>query len=165
MDNRELHPDLSELLRCLTARRVRFLVVGGYAMAVAGVARATLDLDVFVEPTAANAERLAGVFKEFGYSSLARLAPAYFSKAKQMAVIGREPLQVDFITSIDGLSFREGWLSRTEVTVDGAVIPFLGFDALLKNKRAAGRAKDRGDVAALEALRDARRARPRRRGR
>ena len=94
MDNRTLHPDLSELLRSLRTRHVRFVVVGGYALAVAGVVRATSDLDLFVDPTKANAKRLSGVFREFGYLELSRLAPRYFALPKQMAAIGRRPLQV-----------------------------------------------------------------------
>ncbi len=156
MDNRTLHPDLSELLRSMKARRVRFVVVGGYALAVAGVPRATYDLDVFVEPSKVNARRLAAVFKEFGYAELARIAPTYFAKVKQIAAIGRKPLQVDFITTIDGLDFPEAWRGRTEVEIDGVAIPFLGFDALLKNKRASGRDKDLVDVQSLERLQHAR---------
>lgn len=88
-------------------------------MAVAGIPRATYDLDVFIEPTRANARRLAPVFKEFGYLELARIAPTSFSLAKQLAAIGRKPLQVDFITTIDGVSFKEAWSSRVEVVADG----------------------------------------------
>lgn len=157
MDNRTLHPDLSALLRSLSEHRVRFVVVGGYAMAVAGIARATYDLDVFVEPTKANARRLARVSKAFGYLELARIAPTYFSLAKQIAAIGRKPLQVDFITTIDGVSFKDAWASRVDVVADGVSVPFLGFDNLLVNKRSAGRAKDLDDVKALERLRKARR--------
>lgn len=150
MDNRTLHPDLSALLRSLRAHQVRFVVVGGYAMAVAGIARATYDLDVFVEPTKANARRLAKVFGDFGYRELARITPKYFALEKQIAAIGRKPLQVDFITSIDGVSFREAWDDRVEVTADGVSVPFLGFDTLLLNKRSAAREKDLADVEALE---------------
>ena len=121
-------------------------------MAVAGAPRATFDLDIFVDPTRANAQRLARVLKDFGYEELARIAPHYFSRVKQMAAIGRKPLQVDFLTSIDGVTFGSAWRSRIEGNVDGANIPFLGFEALLKNKQSTGRPKDRSDVRTLKRL-------------
>jgi len=138
-------------------RRVRFVVVGGYALAIAGVVRATYDLDLFVDPTKANAKRLSGVFREFGYLELSRLAPRYFARPEQMAAIGRSPLQVDFITTIDGVNFSSAWRSRVEVPIAGTLVPFLGLEALLLNKRSTGRAKDRADVKALELLIRARR--------
>jgi hypothetical protein len=152
MKTPRLHRDLSAFLRCLTAHRVRFVVLGGHVLALLGRPRFTDDLDVLVEPTRANAERLALALVAFGYEALAEKAPVHFSKPERMATLGRPPVAIDILSSTPGVSFREAWAGRQSVDIDGVKIPFLGLTEFVKTKRACGRTKDLLD---LELLREA----------
>jgi hypothetical protein len=106
-----------------------------------------------VEPTAANARRLAAAFREFGYDELADQTPAHFAVEERMATLGRPPVAIDVLSSTKGLSFAEAWNGRTILRIDGgARIGFLGLTEYVKTKRACGRPKDLLDI---ELLREA----------
>ncbi len=141
--------DWSAFFDSLCSHRVRFVVVGAHALAVQGRPRATQDLDVFVDPTEANARRLGAALADFGFPALAR-AWRRFARPDRMATLGVPPLQIDLLTSITGVSFRRAWASRVEVELDGRTVAFLGRDELRANKLAAGRPKDLADVAMLD---------------
>jgi hypothetical protein len=87
------------------------LIVGAHALAANGRPRATQDLDGFVDPTRANAKRLAAALAEFGLAALAQEA-ARFAEPDRMATLGNEPLRIDIMTSIAGVTFREAWRGR-----------------------------------------------------
>ncbi len=67
----DLSRDWTEFLSALIARRVRFMLVGGHAVAGHGEPRLTEDLDVFVEPTALNASKLRQALEDFGFGNVA----------------------------------------------------------------------------------------------
>lgn len=156
----ELPPDFLDWLSCLLKARARFVVVGGHAVAVAGRPRYTEDLDVLVEPTPENAARVARALREFGFPRHADAVRVEFALPKRMATLGVKPMQIDVMTSIDGVTFADAWRGRKVASAAGRRIPFLGVEQLLANKRAAARDKDLLDVANLEELLAARR-RPR----
>jgi hypothetical protein len=141
----------SEFLRSLSAHRVRFLVVGAHALAAHGLPRYTADLDVLVDPTPANARRLGAALTEFGFEALGR-AYERFAEPDRMARLGVEPLRIDVMTSITGVSFREAWAGRLVVVLNGLPIPFLGKAEFARNKRASGRPKDLADLSLLAQL-------------
>jgi hypothetical protein len=144
----KLPRDWRELIGLLCTNRVRFLVVGAHALAVHGRPRATGDLDLLVEPTVANARRLRAALTAFGFTALARQSEK-FAEPGRMATLGREPLRIDLLTSISGLSFAQAWRGRVRVVVDGNEVGFLGRREFIANKKAAGRPKDLLDVALL----------------
>ena len=135
----------------LCAHRVRFLIVGAHALGVIGRIRATKDLDLLVEPTAANARRVAAALADFGFAALADQAKE-FAKPDRMATLGREPLRIDIMTSITGVTFAEAWRGRVRAKLGGFEIAVLGRDAFLKNKRATARPHDLADVAMVEEI-------------
>ena len=153
----ELGRDWSEFLSLLIARRVRFLLVGGHAVAGHGEPRLTEDLDVFVEPTLANARRLRQALADFGFGGV---APSVEELAvrDRIFMLGRKPWRIDILTGIDGVTFAEAWRGRVDAEFVASPLFVIGREALIKNKRAAGRDKDLLDVALLE-----RSPRPRRR--
>jgi hypothetical protein len=148
----KLHPDLSAFLCCLTRHRVRFVVIGAHVLATLGRPRYTEDLDVLVEPTAANAKRLAAAFRDFGYAELAEQTPEHFVEEERMATLGRPPVAIDILTSTTGLTFSEAWRGRTMLAIQGSPIAFLGLLEYVKTKLACGRTKDLLDI---ELLREA----------
>ncbi len=138
------------MLASLNATRARFLVVGAYAMAAHGVPRATGDLDVWVEPTDENAPRVFEALARFGAPLQALgitlqdlLAPGVVCQ------IGLPPRRIDVTTAIDGVSFGEAWEGRLEGSLGPVRLSYIGRDALIRNKEAAGRAKDLADLELL----------------
>jgi hypothetical protein len=145
----KLPREWSELIDLLISHRVRFLIVGAHALAAHGRPRATQDLDLFVEPTRANAKRIGAALADFGYPALAT-EWARFAESDRMATLGREPLRVDIMTSISGVDFARAWKGRLRVRYAGRFLGFLGRAELIRNKRSAGRTKDLLDIALLE---------------
>lgn len=148
----DLNDDFRDLLQCLRDANADFVIVGAHALAAHGLPRATGDLDVLVRPTPSNAARVFSALAEFGAPLAAHgVTEADFCTLDTVYQIGLPPRRIDILTAISGVSFEEAWSSRIEVHVLGAPLAFLGRDALIANKRAAGRPKDLADVLALEA--------------
>ena len=150
----ELHltGDWSEFLRLLQKHRVRFLVIGAHALAAHGRPRFTGDFDLFVAPTRPNARRIHAALCDFGVGDL---VDADFFAAPDPAgaaglTIGVPPMRLDLLKSISGVTFDEAWRTRVSARFDGKPVAIIGLDAYVKNKRAAGRAKDLLDIALLE---------------
>ena len=146
----ELPPDFKEFLSCLTSRGVRFVIVGAHALAAAGLARPTQDIDVLVEPTKANARRLARALSDFGFAEMADAAERHFSRPGRMATLGREPIRIDVLSSVDGVTFARAWKGRVVHRIGDIDLPFLGLAELRDTKRAAGRPKDVDDLHRLD---------------
>jgi hypothetical protein len=127
-------------------------VVGAHALSIHGVPRATVDLDVWTEPTPENANRVWRALAAFG-APLERLdiAESDFTLPDVVAQLGLPPNRIDILTGLSGVTFAEAWPDRVEAEIDGIRVPFLGRDALIKNKRASGRKRDLGDIEALGA--------------
>lgn len=137
---------------------MRYVVVGAHALAAAGRPRATQDLDILVEPSERNAERLGRALRAFGFHQLAA-ASSRFAELDRMATLGAPPLRIDIMTSITGVAFAQAWAGRRRARFGDVFVPFLGPRELQKNKRAAGRPKDLADLALLA---EVTRRRPRR---
>jgi hypothetical protein len=138
-----------EFLRLLTRHRVRFLLIGGHAIAVHGQPRYTEDLDVFVAATPANARRLRAALVDFGYGAVTPTVDMLATRNK-VFMLGRAPFRIDILTGIDGVTFEEAWSTRVPLDVEGARVFVIGLAALIANKRASGRPKDLVDVTFLE---------------
>lgn len=146
----ELTPEWNEFLSALIARKVRFVLIGGHAVAGHGEPRLTEDLDVFVEPALANAKRLRAALVDFGFGDVAP-SPTELAKPDKIFMLGQKPYRIDILTGIDGVSFADAWASRVEAEFAVTPLFVIGRDALIANKRAAGRTKDLLDIALLEA--------------
>lgn len=145
-----MNEDFRDLLAALVAAGARFLVVGAHALAVHGIPRATGDLDVWIVPEAPNAERVFDALARFGAPMAAMgVTREDLTRTDQVVQIGLPPRRIDILTSISGVPFEEAWADRITHEVEGLSIPFIGRAALVKNKRAAGRAKDLADLEAL----------------
>lgn len=145
----DLNRDWTEFLCALIARRVRFMLVGGHAVAGHGEPRLTEDLDVFVEPTLANARRLREALADFGFGAIAPPSEE-LARPDKVFMLGRKPWRIDVLTGIDGVTFRQAWASRVEAEFVTRPLYVLGRATLIANKRAAARDKDLLDVELLE---------------
>jgi len=104
----ELNRDWTEFLCALIARRVRFVLVGGHAVAGHGEARLTEDLDVFADRTLANARRLREALIDFGFGAAVPEAKE-LARPDRIIMLGQKPWRIDILTGIDGVSFDEAW--------------------------------------------------------
>jgi len=147
-----MNRDFVEMLSALSAEGVEYLIVGAYAMAAHGWPRATGDIDIWVRPTHENAERAMRALRRYG-APLFDLSAADLTMPDTVFQIGVPPGRVDILSGVSGVEFDEAWATRINATVAGQEVATIGFDALLKNKRAAGRPKDLADIAWLESRR------------
>lgn len=145
-----MNEDFRDFLAALIDAGARFLVVGAHAMAVHGVPRATGDLDVWIAADPVNAERVWSALLRFGAPVGAMgVGREDLTRADVVLQIGLPPRRIDVLTTITGVEFEDAWQGGTTHEVAGLAVPFLGRDALVRNKRATGRAKDRADLEAL----------------
>jgi hypothetical protein len=145
-----MNPDFEDFLRALTEAGARFLVVGAHALAVHGVARATGDMDIWVEATAENADRVWKALSIFG-APVESLGISRDDLLKSDAVIqiGLPPRRIDLLTGLSGVLFANAWEDRVTQNFGAVRVDFLGRSSLLRNKRATGRHKDLADLEAL----------------
>lgn len=149
----ELFDDFRDLLVELHDAGAEFVVVGGHAVAFHGHPRATKDLDVLVRPSPENAERVYRALGSFGAPLQAfEVGVDDFASYDGILQIGVPPRRIDIINRASGISFDEAVAAGECFEVVGRSVRVIGRDALLKNKRAAGRPQDLADVAALERL-------------
>jgi hypothetical protein len=146
-----LNADFQDLLVCLVDANVEFLLIGGWAMALHGHGRGTDDMDVFVRPSVDNAARVYRALLEFGAPVAAHgVTQELFAESGYGYRIGIKPNLIEILTSINGVTFDEAQADRRVFELDGRQVPYIGRASLLRNKRAAGRAKDLADVEWLE---------------
>jgi hypothetical protein len=150
----DVHADFVDLVRCLSDESCEYVVVGAHALAVHGVPRATGDLDILVRPTPENAARLIRALRRFGAPLAAHgVTEGDFAAAGLVYQLGLPPRRIDILTEISGVPFDEAAARPVEAWLGPVKVRCIGFDALLKNKRASGRTKDLADAEALEELR------------
>jgi predicted nucleotidyltransferase len=144
-----LNPDFRDMLSCLKDEGVDFIVVGAYALAAHGLIRATGDIDVWLSTSPDNAKKVLRALAKFG-APTSELSVEDFTAPTTVLQLGIEPHRIDLLTGIDGVEFDEAARGKVMVDVDGVELFVLSKEDLLKNKLAAGRDKDRGDIAWLE---------------
>lgn len=144
--------DFEELLACFHRHHVRYVIVGAHAVALHAKPRYTKDFDLLVEPAPANAQRIMAALGDFGFGEIG-LTLNDFNVPGRITQLGIAPNRIDIATSIDGISFDEAWDTRVDAPFGSQPASYIGFEALVKNKRAAGRPQDIADVASLERAR------------
>jgi hypothetical protein len=149
-----LNEDFRDLLVAFADTGVEFVIVGAYALAFHGAPRASGDIDLFVRPGLENGQRVFEALARFGAPlEAADMTAADFAEPGAVYQIGLPPRRIDVLTTISGVSFDEAWASRSTGEVEGRTVSFIGREALLKNKQAAGRLKDIADAARLRKAR------------
>jgi hypothetical protein len=149
-----LNSDYRDMLQCLAAEKVEFLLVGAYALAAHGYPRATMDIDIWVKPSPENAEAVLRALRRFG-APLHGLTAADLQRQDTVFQIGVAPRRIDLITGASGLDFDEARAHSVTTVVEGIRIRIPSVDDLIRNKRASGRTKDLADAEALETLKRA----------
>lgn len=144
----ELNRDFSEFIACCVAHDVRFLVVGGYAVAAHGHPRYTKDLDVWIRVDPENARRIVAALDDFGFGGLG-LSVDDFVTDDVVVQLGREPQRIDLLTLVTGVDFDDAYANRLTAKIGGVNVPVIGRSDLRRNKLATGRLRDLADAEEL----------------
>ena len=151
--------DFKELLSEFNAHQVKYLIVGGYAVAIHAQPRATKDLDIFVQPEPENGEAVFAALAKFG-APMGDLKPADLIDPSSFFRMGVSPQMIEILPQISGVTLEDAWQRRIETIIDeqtGLKAFVISADDLITNKLASGRHQDLADV---EAVRAAQRLRP-----
>ena len=140
-----LPQDFKEFLKLLNAHRIKYLLIGGYAVAYYGYPRATADMDVWVEVEPANADKIVAALKEFGFD-LPELSAELFLIPEKIIRMGEPPIRIEIVTSISGVTFENCYASRVIDELDGVPVSLISLADLKGNKKASGRYKDLDDL-------------------
>jgi predicted nucleotidyltransferase len=144
----KLAADFNDFLKLCLRNEVRFLVIGGYAVIHHSRPRYTGDLDIWIEATQENAERVVSVLKEFGFPPDA-VCTEMITEKKKIIRMGFEPMRLELFTSIPGVAFSDCYERRELVKIGRMEVPFIGLEDLKINKLASGRPKDLQDIEEL----------------
>jgi hypothetical protein len=140
-----LEKDLREFIGLLNALEVHYVVVGAFAVAHHGYPRFTADIDLFIERSAENANRIAAAIEQFGFGDLG-LSAEDFVREDQIIQIGVAPNRIDLLTFLSGVDFEEAWATREPSDIDGLSVAFISKELLKRNKAASGRSQDLADL-------------------
>ncbi len=148
-----LNRDFQELLKSFADREVRYLIVGGWALAAHGQPRFTKDLDIWVWMDPDNAAAVITSLEDFGFGGLG-LTTSDFLTPDSVIQLGYPPNRIDLLTSPSGVTFEDCWDSRLEISLGGIVASFIGLVGLRQNKAASARPQDLVDLDQLRLLDD-----------
>ena len=144
-----MSPEFKDILAELINEKVDYLLVGAFAVAAYGCARATGDIDIWVRASRENSARTFHALARFG-APIADVTPDYFDHPGPAFQVGLPPFRIDILTKISGLAFEEAWPNRQVMAIGGLDVAVIGRADLIINKKATGRKKDEIDVEMLE---------------
>jgi len=143
-----LNKDFKEFIELLNAHEVKYLVVGGYAVAYHGYPRYTKDLDFWIWMDHTNAQQVLSALKAFGFASLG-LTIEDFLVADNVIQLGYPPNRIDLLTYLEGVPFETAYNRKERVDLEGTIVDFINVEDLITVKQQAGRLQDLADVEEL----------------
>ena len=142
--------DYKDMLHLFNKYEVKYLVIGAYAMGNYGYSRYTLDIDLWIEKSVDNAKNVQQAFNDFSIPH--EITVDELNTENLVLQIGIEPMRIDILTDIDGVDFSEAWSNKTNNSLFGEKINFIGLHDLIQNKIATNRPKDKYDVLELKKI-------------
>jgi predicted nucleotidyltransferase len=139
------HPDFSEFVALLNDHNIEYLIVSGYAVSFHGYVRATGDIDIWIKPSESNAERIIEVLHKFGFGSF-NLTVNDFMKADNVIQLGYEPVRIDLMTGVSGLTFDDCYTRKIRTEIAGLEMNYISLSDLKINKAATARRQDLLDL-------------------
>jgi predicted nucleotidyltransferase len=147
MEKKQLPDEFKDFIKCLNSYKVKYLLVGGWAVGIYGHPRATKDIDFLVSNDKNNLKKLQKAFLEFGSPPINIEA---FNEEGYVIRIGSSPTQIDVINKASGININDCFPRKNIVNIDGLEIMLISKEDLIINKKASGRQTDLGDVEKLE---------------
>lgn len=140
-----LPDDFRDFLKLCNQKRVKYLLIGGYAVGCHGFPQATDDMDIWIERSPENAAKLVTTFRAFGYRDSDLHAELFLEKGA-IVRMGNPPLRLEIVNEIHGVVFARCYAARQRMLIDGLRVNVINLRDLKKNKKAAGRPKDLDDL-------------------
>lgn len=150
--------DFEDFFRIINKHGVKYFVIGSFALAFHAIPRYTKDIDILVEHSGKNAEKIVRAIEEFGFRCIG-LTREDFEKEGTIVYLGKEPVRIDVLTSADGCDFGKAWKNRNTASYGGERINVVGISDLIRMKRAANRKQDIADLEVLMKAKGRRRKR------
>ena len=144
-----MNKDFREFLKLLAKHKIKYLIVGGYAVGFHGYPRYTKDLDIWIKPERKNAERTLKLLDDFGFGTTGITIEDLETKGK-FILLGNPPNRIDLVTSCDGVDFNDCYKRKELMDLGKIKINFIDLNNLKKNKQAVNRAQDLADIKNLE---------------
>lgn len=144
-----MNSDFKELLKLFNDAKVKYLIIGGYAVAKHAEPRYTKDLDIWISNERENAERVFRALKNFG-APLANITVEDFTVPTLVFQLGIEPSRIDILMGLKDLDFDVCWERKAAATIGDTKIYFISIDDLIFNKQLTGRPQDLADVEKLQ---------------
>lgn len=145
----KVEKDFEEFIKLLNYHKVKYLIVGAYALIFYASPRNTGGIDFFIETSRKNSQKILVVIRDFGFGGL-EFQKEDFMKPDIVIQLGYSPNRIDIITGISGISFPEAYKNRVKGKIGVEEVYFISGYDLLKNKKAAGRTKDIADAELLQ---------------
>lgn len=140
--------DFKEFIESLNTNSVRYLIIGSFALSYYSEPRYTKDIDILVDSTASNADRLMTAIREFGFSDI-ELGSRDFLEPDQVIQLGIAPLRIDLLTSLKGIPFADAWDRRTTGQYGDIPAFYISKQDLIDHKKLVGRKQDLADIEKL----------------
>lgn len=148
----KVEKDYEEFLSLLNKHNVKYCIIGAFAVAFYAKPRYTKDLDILVEPSPENAQKILSALKEFGFSELA-ITPDDLTSQGNILQLGYEPVRIDLLNRLEGFRFKEIWDDKVVGDYGAEKVYFISLENLIQNKKISNRPSDKADVSILEKAR------------
>lgn len=145
----KVEKDYEEFLSLLNKHNVKYCIIGAFAVAFYAKPRYTKDIDILVESSKENAQRILKVLEEFGFGELV-ISIEDLTRDGNILQLGYEPLRIDLLNRLEGFQFQDIWQNRVTGEYGTESVYFIGLDDLIKNKKISNRLSDKIDIALLE---------------
>jgi hypothetical protein len=147
------NPDFQEFLWALNKNEVKYVLVGGYSVIYHGFPRTTGDLDIFVEVSKSNYDKLAQAFEEFQMPLFDMTEDSFLYQLQiNVYTFGRPPVCIEILKEISGFTFKEIYNNALNTVFEEIPMKVIHINDLKRNKKISGRAKDLNDLENLSKL-------------
>jgi hypothetical protein len=137
-----IYNDFKEFIQLLNKHKVKYLIVGGYAVSLYSRPRSTDDIDFWIEAKPVNAKKILKVLKVFGFGELG-ITLEDLTRDDFVIQLGHPPIRIDLITTVSGLNFNDTFKKKKKETIKGiGDVYFVSYTDLIKNKKKSKRLKD-----------------------
>jgi len=137
------------MLSILSEEKVKYLVIGAFALSTYGYPRATGDIDIWVEANEENSRKVLKSLIRFG-APMDKISQDDFKAKGLIFQIGVAPRRIDITTLIDRVDFETAYPNRKDIIIENITVPVISLEDLIKNKQSTGRDKDILDVKMLK---------------
>jgi hypothetical protein len=148
-----LHPEFKQLLLLLNKHTVSYMLIGGYAVIYHGYERTTTDMDIWLQPTNENRNKLVKALEDYGIDNESRMALSKLDFTHtQIFFFGQKPRRIDFLTSISNVKYNEAIKVVNFFSLQNEKIPVIQYHHLILSKISNERTKDKDDVEMLQKI-------------